>query len=129
MSAESIQTFAEITLLEKQWVIMRLASEHAAGYVFLNEHNTDKETGESSKFALVAFCSNSFTTGRMFLTMHAKDFLAMHLAFVEFGHIMWGTKRPTIVMTYSEALPRFFEAKCIAHHSGIFLIKRYKLIH
>ena len=37
----------------------------------------------------------------------------MHFAFDEFGHILWGAKKPIIVMTDIKALPRFFQAKHI----------------
>ena len=43
--------------------------------------------------------------------MYAKEFLAMHFAFDEFGHILWGSKKPIIVMTDNKALTRFFQAK------------------
>ena len=49
----------------------------------------------------------------MSLTMYAKEFLAMHFAFDEFGHILWGAKKPIIVMTDNKALTRFFQAKHI----------------
>ena len=37
----------------------------------------------------------------------------MHFAFDEFGHILWGAKKPIIVMTDNKALTRFFQAKHI----------------
>ena len=46
-------------------------------------------------------------------TMFAKEFLAMHFAFDEFAHILWGVKKPTIVMTDNKALTRFFQSKRI----------------
>ena len=49
----------------------------------------------------------------MSLTMYAKEFLAMHFAFDEFAHILWGLKKPTIVMTDNKALTRFFHSKRI----------------
>ena len=45
--------------------------------------------------------------------MYAKDFLAMHFAFDEFAHILWGVKKPTTVMTDNKALTRFFQSKRI----------------
>ena len=59
----------------------------------------------------------------MSLTMFAKEFLAMHFAFNEFGHILWRAKKPIIVMTDKKALTRFFQAKHIRLHFGIFVIK------
>ena len=37
----------------------------------------------------------------------------MHFAFDEFGHILWGAKKPIIVMRDNKALARFFQAKHI----------------
>ena len=37
----------------------------------------------------------------------------MHFAFDEFAHILWGVKKPTIVMTDNKALTRFFQSKRI----------------
>ena len=68
------------------------ANEHAAGCVLFIEDYLDEETGETSKFTPLAFGSKRFTTGQMSLTMYAKELLAMHLAFDEFGHILWGAK-------------------------------------
>ena len=49
----------------------------------------------------------------MSLTMYAKEVLALHFAFEEFAHILWGVKKPTIVMTDNKALTRFFQSKRI----------------
>ena len=89
------------------------ASEHAAGYVLLIEDYTEVNDTKTKAYAPVAFGSKRFTTGQMSLTMYAKEFLAMHFAFDEFGHILWGVKKPIIVMTDNKALTRFFQAKQI----------------
>ena len=78
------------------------ASEHAAGYVLLIEDYSETQSGSLKKM-----------DGQMSLTMYAKEFLAMHFAFDEFGHILWGAKKPIIVMTDNKALTRFFQAKHI----------------
>ena len=49
----------------------------------------------------------------MSLTIYAKEFLAMHFAFNEFGHILWAVKKPVIVMTDNMALTKFIQAKQI----------------
>ena len=72
---------------EKQLVIMCDASEHAVGYVLLIEDYTKKESGNLKTYAPVAFGSKKFQGGQMSLTMYAKEFLAMHFAIDEFGHI------------------------------------------
>ena len=38
----------------------------------------------------------------------------MHFAFDEFAHILWGVKKPTIVMTHNKALTHFFQSKRIS---------------
>ena len=103
----------KLPLPDKQLVIMCDASEHAAGYVLLIEDYSDSQSGSLKKYAPVAFGSKKFQGGQMSLTMYAKEFLAMHFAFDEFGHILWGSKKPIIVMTDNKALTRFFQAKHI----------------
>ena len=97
----------------KQLVIMCDASEHAAGYVRLIEDYSETQSGSLKKYVSVAFGSEKFQGGQMLLTMYVKEFLAMHFAFDEFGHILWGAKKPIIVMTDDKALTRFFQAKHI----------------
>ena len=84
------------------------ASEHAAGNVLLIEDYTEANDGQKKTYAPVAFGSQRFTEGQMSLTMYANEFLAMHFAFDEFAHILWGVKKPTIVMTDNKSLTRFF---------------------
>ena len=100
-------------LPDKQLVIMCDASEHAAGYVLLIEYYTEANDGQNKTYAPVAFGSQRFTEDQMSLTMYAKEFLAMHFAFDEFAHILWGVKKPTIVTTDNKALTRFFQSKRI----------------
>ena len=94
-------------------MIMCDASEHAAGYVLLIEDYTETNDGPTKSYAPVAFGSQRFTEGQMSLTMYAKEFLAMHFAFDELAHILWGVTKPTIVMTDNKALTRFFQSKRI----------------
>ena len=101
----------KLPLPDKQLVILCDASEHAAGYVLLIEDYADPSAKQT--YAPVAFGSKKFQGGQMSLTMYAKEFLAMHFAFDEFGHILWCAKKPIIVMTDNKALTRFFQAKHI----------------
>ena len=89
------------------------ASEHAAGYVLLIEDYTETTDGTTKSDAPVAFASQRFTEGQMSRTMYAKEILAMHFAFDEFAQILWGVKKPTIVMTDNKPLTRFFQSKRI----------------
>ena len=109
--AKAAKMSLRLPLPDTQLVIMCDASEHAAGYVLLIEDYTETNDGPTKSYAPVAFGSQRFTEGQMSLTMYAKEFLAMHLAFDEFAHILWGVKKPTIVMTDNKALTRFFQSK------------------
>ena len=101
----------KLLIPDKELVIMCDASEHAAGYVLLIEDYADPTAKQTN--APVAFGSEKLQGGQMSLTMYAKEFLAMHFAFDEFGHILWGAKKPIIVMTDNKDLTRFFKAKHI----------------
>ena len=111
--ANNAKMSLRLPLPDKQLVIMCDASEHAAGYVLLIEDYTEINVGARKSYAPVAFGSQRFTEGQMSLTMYAKEFLAMHFSFDEFAHILWGVKKPTIVMTDNKALTRFFQFKRI----------------
>ena len=111
--ANAAKMSLRLPLPEKQLVIMCQASEHAAEFVLLIEDYTDSDVGPMKSYAPVAFGSQRFTEGQMSLTMYAKEFLAMHFAFDEFAYILWGMKKPTILITDNKALPRFFESKRI----------------
>ena len=78
----------KLPLPDKQLVIMCDASEHAAGYVLLIEDYSEPQSGSLKKYAPVAFGFKNFQGGQMSLTMYAKEFLAMHFAFDDFGHIL-----------------------------------------
>ena len=108
--ANAAKMSLRLPLPDKQLVIMCDASEHAAGYVLLIEDYTDTDVGSMKSYAPVAFGSQRFTEGQMSLTMYAKEFLAMHFAFDEFAHVLWGVKKQTIVLTDNKALTRFFQS-------------------
>ena len=103
----------KLPLPDKQLVILCDANEHAAVYVLLIEDYSETQSGSLKKYAPVAFGSKKFQGGQMSLTMYAKEFLAMHFAFDEFGHLLWGAKKPIIVITDNKALTRFFQVKHI----------------
>ena len=99
----------KLPLPDKQLVIMCDASEHAAGYVLLIEDYAVSSAKHT--YAPVAFGFKNFQGGQMSLTMYAKEFLAKHFAFDEFGHILWGAKKPINGMTDNKALTRFFSGE------------------
>ena len=47
------------------------------------------------------------------MSVHAKEFLAVHFALDAFAHIVWGTRKPLLVLTDNQALTRFFQKKTI----------------
>ena len=47
------------------------------------------------------------------MSIYAKEFLAIYMAFKEFGHVFWGATKPVIIMTDSKSVTRFFQTKMI----------------
>ena len=47
------------------------------------------------------------------MSIYSKEFLAIYLAFLEFAHILWEASKPTIVLTDSKSVTRFFQTKAI----------------
>ena len=47
------------------------------------------------------------------MSIYAKEFLALYLAFKIFGHVFWGAIKPVIFMTDSKSVTRFFRTKMI----------------
>ena len=47
------------------------------------------------------------------MSIYAKEFLAIYMAFKVFGHIFWGATKPVIIMTDSKSVTRFFQTKMI----------------
>ena len=46
------------------------------------------------------------------MSIYAKEFLSIYFAFVEFGHLMWGSTFPVVVYT-NRSVTRFFQKKMI----------------
>ena len=47
------------------------------------------------------------------MSIHAQKFLAIYMAFKDFGHIYWGATKPVIIMTDSKSVTRCFQTKMI----------------
>ena len=105
--AKAAKLSLQLPFPDQQPVIMCDANEHAAGYVLLIEHRANEKTAALKAEAFVAFGSREFTTGQMTLIMNTKRFLAMHFAFDKIGHVLWGVKKPIIVLTESKVLTQF----------------------
>ena len=93
------------SLSDKQLVIMFDASEHAAGYVLLIKDYTESKIGTTKSYPLVVLGSQQCREGQMSVMMYAKEFLAIHFAIDELVLILWGAKKPTIMMKTLGHLP------------------------
>ena len=87
---EELQKCCELSLKQplkdKQMVVMTDASFNAAGYALMTEDNPDQKIQSKRKtYAPVAFGSKVFTPAQIKYSIYAKEFLAIHYAFMEFG--------------------------------------------
>ena len=71
----------------KQLVLMTDASFQAAGYALLIEGDpSQKYTSIRKTYAPIAYVSKTYTPSQLKIYIYAKEFLAIYLAFTEFGH-------------------------------------------
>ena len=98
----------------KQLVLMTDASFQAAGYAVLIEDDPNqKYTSTRKTYAPIAYGSKTFSPSQIKMPIYAKEFLAIYMAFKEFGHVFWGATKPVIIMTDSKSVTRFFQTKMI----------------
>ena len=98
----------------KQLVLMTDASFQAAGYAVLIEDNPNqKYTSTRKTYAPIVYGSKTYSPSQIKMSIYAKEFLAIYMAFKEFGHIFWGATKPVIIMTDSKSVTRFFQTKMI----------------
>ena len=98
----------------KQLVLMTDAGFQAAGYsVLIEDYPNQKYTSTRKTYAPIAYGSKIYSPSKIKMSIYAKDFLAIYMAFKEFGHIFWGATKPVIVMTDSKSVTRFFQTKMI----------------
>ena len=101
-------------LPNKQLVLMTDASFTAAGYAILTEDDPNQKfTSVKKSYAPIAYGSKTFTPSQLKMSIYAKEFLAIYYAFKEFGHIFWGTPKPTTILTDNKSVTRFFQTKII----------------
>ena len=97
-----------------QLVLMTDASFQAAGYAVLIEDDPNKKyTSTRKTYAPIAYGSKTYSPSQIKMSIYAKEFLAIYMAFKEFGQIFWGATKPVIIMTDSKAVTRFFQTKVI----------------
>ena len=90
------------------------ASFTAAGYAIMIEDDPNQKLQSKRKtYAPIAFGSKTFNPTQTKMSIYAKEFLSIYFAFVEFGHLMWGSTFPVIVVTDNRSVTRFFQAKMI----------------
>ena len=98
----------------KDLVLMTDASFQAAGYAVLIEDDPNqKYTSTRKTCAPIAYGSKTYSPSEIKMSIYAKEFLAIYMAFKEFGHIFWGATEPVIIMTDSKSVTRFFQTKMI----------------
>ena len=90
------------------------ASFQAAGYAVLIEDDPNqKYTSTRKTYATIAYGSKTYSPSQIKMSIYAKEFLAIYMAFKEFGHIFWVATKPVIIMTDSKSVTRFFQTKMI----------------
>ena len=98
----------------KQLVLMIDASFQAAGYALLIEDDPNqKYTSTRKTYAPIAYGSKTYSPSQIKMSIYAKEFLAIYMAFKEIGHIFCGATKPVIIMTDSKSVTRFFQTKMI----------------
>ena len=98
----------------KQLVLMRDTSFRSAGYALMIEDNPNQKIQSKRKtYAPVAFGSKIISPAQLKMSTYSKEFLAIYMAFLDFAHILWETTKPTIVLTDTKSVTRFFQTKAI----------------
>ena len=98
----------------KQLVLMTHASFQAAGYAVLIEDDPNqKYTSTRKTYAPIAYGSKTNSLSQIKMSIFAKKFLAIYMAFKDFGHIFWGATKPVIITTDNKSVTRFFQTKMI----------------
>ena len=101
-------------LPNRQYVLMTDASFRNAGYALMTEEDPEQKITSTRKtYAPVAFGSKTFSPSQLKMSIYAKEFLAIYFAFMEYSHILWGSSKPTIVLTDNKSVTRFFQTKMI----------------
>ena len=98
----------------KQLVLMTDASFQATGYAVLIEDDPNqKYTSTRKTYAPIAYGSKTYSPSQIKMSIYAKEFLAVYMAYKEFGHVFWGATKPVIIMTDRKSVTRFFQTKMI----------------
>ena len=96
----------------KQLVFMTDDSFRSAGYALMIEDNRDLKIQSKRKTSTpVPFCSKSFSTAQLKLSIYSKEVVTDYIAFLGFARILWEARKPTIVLTDNKSVARFFPNK------------------
>ena len=78
------------------------------------EDNPDQKIQSKRKtYAPVAFGSKIFSPAQLKMSIYSKDILAIHMAFLEFAHILLEATKPAIVLSDNKSITRLFHTKAI----------------
>ena len=125
----SCQLALKQPLKNKQFIVMSDASFTAAGYAIMIEYVPHQKLQSKRKtYAPIAFGSKTFNPTQTKMSVYSKEFLSLHFAFVDFGHLMWENTFPVIVYTDNRFVTRFFQTKTIPQHFGTPAITSYNII-
>ena len=98
----------------KQLVLMTDASFQAAGYaVVIEDDHYQKYTSTRKTYSPITYGSKTYSPSQIKMSIYAKEFLAIYMAFKVFRHVFWGTTKPVIIMTDSKSATRFLQTKMI----------------
>ena len=87
-------------LPDKHLTLMTVASFQASGYAVPTEDDPNQTSMSARKnCSPVANGQKAFNPSQEKLSIYAKEYRAIFLAFKEFGHIFWETPNPVIIMT------------------------------
>ena len=107
--AEACRLALKQPITGRQYVLLMDASFHASGYaLMIEEDNERKLNSKKNTFAAVAFESKVFSPAQLKMSIYYKEFLAIYHAFLEYSPILWEATLPTLVMTDTRSVTRFF---------------------
>ena len=99
--------------VDQQYVIMADESFYTAGYILMIEDYTTNEDNQELKvYAPVSFGSRNFHQNQLKLSIYGKEF-AVNFALDTFANIIWGCKKPVLILTDNRSVTRFFQTKII----------------
>ena len=112
--SDACETAPKQPIPGKQLVLMTDASFRSAGYALMIEDNPGRKIQSKRKtYAPVAFGSKIFSPAQLKMSIYSEEFLAIHMAFLEFAHILWEATKPIFVLKDNKSVTRFFQTKAI----------------